>query len=49
MKPNGKKKYGGNSSEVKNPKTKFDITELLKADGKDAEQFAKEAEKLVQK
>ena len=27
----------------------FDITELLKAEGKDAEQFAKEAEKLAQK
>lgn len=27
----------------------FDITELLKAEGKDADQFAKEAEKLVQK
>ncbi|MEE3081476.1 MAG: glutathione S-transferase N-terminal domain-containing protein [Pseudomonadota bacterium] len=30
-------------------KIPFDITELLKAEGKDAEQFAREAEKLVQK
>ena len=34
---------------VAGTKIPFDITELLKAEGKDAEQFAKEAEKLVQK
>jgi glutathione S-transferase len=34
---------------VAGTKVPFDITELLKAEGKDADQFAKEAEKLVQK